>query len=138
MAGAREAIAGNPFYVLALGRSASRTEVERAGQRWLGALALDVAEARYYATPMGPQPRTEEAVRQAMAALRDPDQRLRHELWLPDVVSAAGSPTSAPSAAAAPPADPGAATAPVDSGAVAAPPWTGALAAIGWKPRCSR
>jgi hypothetical protein len=91
---ARERIAGNPFHVLALPATASRAEIERAGQRWLGALALGLAEVQTYDTPLGPQPRTEPAVRRAMAELRDPNRRLLHELWaLPgDGVGAEGAP----------------------------------------------
>jgi hypothetical protein len=121
MSGARERIAANPFHVLELDATCGRVDVERAGQRWLGALALGIQGANSYSTPLGPRPRTEEAVRLAMAALRDPDQRLRHELWL-------RLPAAADGPAAPLPASPAGDDA----------PWTGALAAIGWRQGCSR
>ena len=73
--------ADNPFFVLGLAPDASRIEVEREAQKLLGMLELDFAEARSYLTPLGPRPRTSEAVRAAVAALRDPYQRLVAELW---------------------------------------------------------
>ena len=76
-----ERIASNPFYVLGLAPDASRIEVEREAQKLLGMLELDFAAARVYATPLGDRPRTPEAVRAAVAALRDPYQRLLAELW---------------------------------------------------------
>jgi hypothetical protein len=78
-AGAR--IIDNPFFVLGLSPDASRIELEREAQKLLGMLELGFAAARTYATPLGPQPRTPEAVRAAVAALRDPYQRLVAEVW---------------------------------------------------------
>jgi hypothetical protein len=74
-------IADNPFFVLGLSTEASRIEVEREAQKLLGMLELGFAEARTYATPVGPRPRTAEMVRAAVAALRDPYRRLVAELW---------------------------------------------------------
>jgi hypothetical protein len=74
-------IADNPFFVLGLDPDASRIEIERESQKLLGMLELEFAEAMTYATPAGPQPRTPEAVRAAVAALRDPYRRLVAELW---------------------------------------------------------
>ena len=74
-------ITDNPFFVLGLTVEASRIEVEREAQKLLGMLELGFAEARTYATPLGPQQRTTEMVRAAVAALRDPYQRLVAELW---------------------------------------------------------
>jgi hypothetical protein len=74
-------ITDNPFFVLGLTAEASRIEVEREAQKLLGMLELDFEAARSYATPLGPQPRTTEMVRAAVAALRDPYQRLVAELW---------------------------------------------------------
>lgn len=71
----------NPFYVLGVAPDASRIEIEREAQKLLGMLELDFADARAYATPLGPRPRTAEAVRAAVAALRDPYKRLVAELW---------------------------------------------------------
>ena len=74
-------IAENPFFVLGLAPDASRIEVEREAQKLLGMLELGFAAAQTYATPLGPRPRTAEHVRAAVAALRDPYQRLVAELW---------------------------------------------------------
>jgi hypothetical protein len=74
-------IIDNPFFVLGLSCDASRIELEREAQKLLGMLELDFPGARTYATPLGPRPRTAEAVRAAVAALRDPYQRLVAELW---------------------------------------------------------
>jgi hypothetical protein len=74
-------IVDNPFLVLGISPDASRIEIEREAQKLLGMLELDFAGASTYATPLGPRPRTAEAVRAAVAALRDPYQRLVAELW---------------------------------------------------------
>lgn len=75
-----ERIAENPFYVLGLGTTASRTDVEREGAKLLSMLQLDLKESKVYRSPMGEHARTAEAVRAAMAELRDPKRRLVHEL----------------------------------------------------------
>ncbi len=74
-------IVDNPFFVLGLSPDASRIEIEREAQKLLGMLELELAAAETYQTPLGPQPRTSEAVRAAVAALRDPYRRLVAELW---------------------------------------------------------
>ena len=74
-------LAENPFFVLGVTAEASRIEVEREAQKLLGMLELGFAEARTYATPLGPRERTAEMVRAAVAALRDPYRRLVAELW---------------------------------------------------------
>lgn len=74
-------LAENPFFVLGVSPDASRIEVEREAQKLLGMLELGFAQAQTYATPLGPRPRTAEAVRAAVAALRDPYERLVAELW---------------------------------------------------------
>src|SRR5688572_23997332 len=71
----------NPFYVLGLPAGASRVEVERAGQRLLAMLELELSAAERYPTPLGERDRTVDKVRWAMAELRDPERRLGHELW---------------------------------------------------------
>jgi hypothetical protein len=71
----------NPFLVLGISPDASRIEVEREAQKLLGMIELGFPEALTYPTPLGPRPRTAEAVRAAVAALRDPYQRLLAELW---------------------------------------------------------
>jgi hypothetical protein len=74
--------ADNPFFVLDLPVTASRAEVERAGQKWLGMLEVGMSRAAIYTTPLGVRARTPELVRAAMAELRDPERRVGHELWL--------------------------------------------------------
>ncbi len=74
-------IADNPFFVLGVSVDAARLEIEREAQKLLGMLELGFAAARSYATPLGPRERTAEGVRAAVAALRDPAQRLVAELW---------------------------------------------------------
>jgi hypothetical protein len=74
-------IVENPFFVLGLAPEASRIEIEREAQKLLGMLELAFADAQTYATPVGPRVRTAEQVRAAVAALRDPYQRLVAELW---------------------------------------------------------
>jgi hypothetical protein len=74
-------LAENPFFVLGISPDASRIEIEREAQKLLGMLELGFAAAKTYATPLGPRPRTAEAVRAAVATLRDPYQRLLAELW---------------------------------------------------------
>ena len=48
---------GNPFFVLEIATDATPTEVERAGQRLLGLLAVGSASAQIYQTPLGPATR---------------------------------------------------------------------------------
>jgi len=72
---------GNPFFVLAVGTDESRADVERAGQKLLALLAVGSAAADHYQTPFGPATRDADQVRQALAALRDPNTRVLHELW---------------------------------------------------------
>ena len=91
-------IADNPFFVLGVSTDASRIEIEREAQKLLGMLELGFAEAQTYATPLGPRPRTAEAVRAAVATLRDPYQRLLAELWARHAppMSSAPAPTPSP------------------------------------------
>lgn len=72
----------NPFYVLELAPDCSRAEVERAGQKLLAMLELDLSGAQVYASPLGSGRRDAAKVREAMAELRDPQRRLFHELWV--------------------------------------------------------
>jgi len=88
-------IADNPFFVLGLSPDASRIEIEREAQKLLGMLELDFADARTYATPLGPQARTPELVRAAVAALRDPYRRLVAELWARHAPAMKPAPTPA-------------------------------------------
>ena len=106
-------LADNPFFVLGVSPDASRIEIEREAQKLLGMLELDFIDARVYETPLGPRPRTAEAVRAAVAALRDPYRRLVAELW------ARNAPPPRP--APAPPQDP-------------RPAHSGLRRALGWRP----
>jgi hypothetical protein len=72
----------NPFYVLELAPDCSRAEVERAGQKLLAMLELDLSGAQVYGSPLGSGQRDSAKVREAMAELRDPQRRLFHELWV--------------------------------------------------------
>ncbi len=103
----------NPFFVLGVATDASRIEVEREAQKLLGMLELGFAESRTYATPLGSQTRTPELVRAAVAALRDPYQRLVAELWA----------RHAPPATTEPP-----------TRTEAEPPRAGLRRALGWRP----
>lgn len=78
----RARLIDNPFYVLELAPDCSRAEVERAGQKLLGMLELDLAGALAYPTPFGSGRRDAAKIREAMAELRDPQRRLLHELWV--------------------------------------------------------
>ena len=109
-------LADNPFFVLGLATEASRIEVERESQKLLGMLELGFVEVQSYATPLGPRPRTPELVRAAVAALRDPYQRLVAELWA----------RHAPPAAAEPPVR--------EASDTGAPPRDGLRRALGWRP----
>ena len=74
-------VADNPFFVLGVACDASRIEIEREAQKLLGMLELGFEAAQTYATPLGSRERTPEAVRAAVATLRDPYKRLVAELW---------------------------------------------------------
>lgn len=85
----------NPFWVLGLPATASRVELERAGQRLLAQLAVGARSARWTETPDGPLERDEALVRDALARLRDPEQRLLAEL-LSEVTAPHATPPAAP------------------------------------------
>lgn len=112
-------IADNPFYVLELAPDCARADVEREGQKLLGMLELHLAQAATYPTPMGPQRRTPEKVRQAMADLRDPQRRLMFEVW-------ASIPAESTLEDAIPQAEDGASKGPS--------PWRDARRLLGWGP----
>jgi hypothetical protein len=99
----------NPFFVLDIRTDATLTDVERAGQRLLGLLAVGSATAGIYQTPLGPATRDADRVRQALAILRDPKQRMLQELWA-NVVPATGQATDHTGTG----------------------PWEGAELALGW------
>jgi hypothetical protein len=97
--------------VLELPTSATRMEVERAGQKLLAQLAIGVTSVKRYKTPFGEAERDESHVRSALSALRDPEQRVIYELWAID------SPSEPESAAL--------------------PAWPRALESIGWRGPCT-
>lgn len=71
----------NPFFVLEVKTDAPRIEIERAGQRLLARFEISPESVAQYQTPLGRAVRDADMVRQALAALRDPVQRVAHELW---------------------------------------------------------
>jgi hypothetical protein len=71
---------GNAFLVLGASPDASRMELERQGQKLLGLLEIGSASAKHYRTPLATYDRTSDDVREAIAALRDPNTRLAHAL----------------------------------------------------------
>jgi hypothetical protein len=91
----------NPFWVLGLPATASRVELERAGQRLLAQLAVGARSARWTETPGGPLERDEALVRDALARLRDPEARLIAELLYAaaELLSAVPAPPAATPAA---------------------------------------
>jgi hypothetical protein len=133
-------IRDNPFFVLGVAPDASRIAIEREAQKLLGMLELGFATAQTYPTPLGPAPRTAEAVRAAVAALRDPARRLVAELWArhapPPPAGPAGSPPDREAAGGAgPPAPSGEAPPPAQAAAPGSPPTGAALRrALGWPP----
>lgn len=108
----RGRLAENPFYVLEVVPSATRLEVERAAQKLLAQLAVGVASSKIYRTPFGPEVRDETSVRTAVAALRNPEERVLYELWAADGES--------------------------ENAAEALPAWPEALRSIGWRAPCTR
>jgi hypothetical protein len=106
----RASLEDNPFLVLGVPATATRLEIERAGQKLFGLLAVGSAAARTYATPFGPKSRDEAKVRTALAALRDPEARVLAELWI------AALPSDEPSEL---------------------PRWSEALESIGWRGPCT-
>ena len=119
-ANASDRFADNPFFVLGLGPSCARAEIEREGQRLLAMLELGLSAALTYQTPVGERQRTADKVRSAMAELRTPERRIVHELWA----------RVAPAATARDASEGGPAS---EDPRLA--PWTEAPAALGWRPR---
>jgi hypothetical protein len=71
----------NPFFVLEVPVDAAPSDVERAGQKLLALMAIGSAGVEHYMTPLGAGKRDPDKVRQALAALRDPNERVLHEMW---------------------------------------------------------
>jgi len=72
----------NPFFVLGVAMGATHAEIERAGQKALALLAVGAEGAAFYDTPFGPALRDGDAIRAALATLRDPVERVVHETLL--------------------------------------------------------
>jgi len=73
----------NPFHVLGVPPTATREAIEEAGHGLLAGLQSpsDGSTSRNYETPLGPRERDAHTVRRALAQLRDPDERIHHEIW---------------------------------------------------------
>ena len=67
----------NPFYILSLAPDASPGEIERQGRKLLGLLEIGATKAASYTCPFGTFERDATTVREAMAALRDPQRRAK-------------------------------------------------------------
>ena len=108
----------NPFHVLGVPPTATRQAIEEAGQCLLAGLQSpsDGATYRDYETPLGSQERDAHTVRRALAQLRDPDERIHHEIW------AQLRPRRA-------------ANRPANLGASALSGWSAGCRAMGWWPR---
>ena len=109
----------NPFLVLGLPTSCTRAEAEREASKLLGLLAVGVASASTFGSPLGRHPRTADAVRRAIAELRDPAQRLLAELWANGAVGESADASNVSHATADGP----------------APGWPDALEALALRPR---
>ncbi len=77
-----ERLGANPFLVLGIEPEAAPMEAERRARALIAMMELGLGEARTYRTPTGERERSPGMVREAAATLRDPSQRLRHELEL--------------------------------------------------------
>ncbi|MCA9492970.1 MAG: hypothetical protein KC621_23730 [Myxococcales bacterium] len=71
----------NPFHVLELSPGCTPMEIERAGNKLLAMLGVNMEAAATYRGPLGPRPRDADLVRRSMDALRDPDRRVVAEFW---------------------------------------------------------
>ena len=76
-------LVANPFFVLELDAGAGVVDVDRQGKRLLAELELKRVKATSFPSPFGKQPRDEERVRAAMAALRDPRLRAIYARFVP-------------------------------------------------------
>jgi len=114
---AERRIVENPFLVLGVSPDAARMEIEREAQKLLGMLELGLAAASAYDTPLGRHARTPELVRQAAAALRDPEARLVAEVWARGMLSGEVPVVAAPAVSEASSSEPG---------------WEDALRELGW------
>lgn len=74
-------LADNPFFVLELAPTCGPMEVERAGSKLAGMVALKLKSAASYDTPLGSYPRNEPVIREAVGQLADPNERVFFEVW---------------------------------------------------------
>jgi len=86
----------NPFDVLGVPTNASQLEIRRAADRLLASLSLGLEEDRFFETDEGRYERTEQCVREAHAALSQPETRFMHEVSAGSMHAAPDSATSAP------------------------------------------
>lgn len=115
-------ITHNAFHVLGLTPRANWSHVMQAAEALVDALEAGDPEARRYHTPLGPRFRTAADVQRAMTRLRDPDERIQHEIWWETPARGMAAPhddTTASSVEAWPDAD----------------AWPNADAAWGWRGR---
>ena len=70
-----------PFWVLGLDIHASNSDIEKAAQTLSAKLKLGAPGAALFDTPVGQRKRDEFLVREAKAALQNPDTRLLAEFW---------------------------------------------------------
>lgn len=91
----------NPFFVLDVSWDAPRVAIEREAQKLLGMLELGLAAASTYATPLGPQQRSAELVRTAVATLRDPKARVVAEFWAAHATALSTTPNNSGSTTSA-------------------------------------
>lgn len=126
-------ISDNPFYVLELPVDCGVIDIETQGQKLLAMLQLELEAATSYRSPLGQHRRDAESVRAAMASLRDPNQRLRHELFARLLLETTEPmpETSGKTETAAPPTSESKLETPNDHLA----PWPDGFVAFGWKHR---
>jgi len=110
----------NPFFVLEVPTKASRSEVERSGQKLLLLLEMGNKSAQLCQTPLGPIERDADLVRGALSTLRDPEARAVWELWANTASASSEQPASSEQDAIAAPGE-------------APRPWLDARRAVGWR-----
>jgi hypothetical protein len=71
----------NAFHVLDLPVDASAADVRRQAARLVDRLVNSDPGAGRYDTPVGPRVRDAAMVQRAATQLRDPDERVQHEIW---------------------------------------------------------
>jgi hypothetical protein len=67
----------NPYFVLEVSTEATPGEIEREGRKILGLIEVGAMRGSEYTCPLGTFPRDATMVREAIAALHDPNRRAR-------------------------------------------------------------